>query len=303
MNRGTYLDPFATLHYGLNTACVPGRGDIVFVLPGHAETISDATTLLFQCSGPTVSGLGAGSLRPTFTFDTATAANIPVAGANMSVQNCLFRANFLSVASTFTGVSSTSTGVIAASGVITISALTGTIYPGATVTGTGVALNTVILSQLTGTTGAAGTYQTNATAAVASTTVITNYKDFAIDNCEFRDLSSSLSFLVVFTNSGTANAGDGFTFTRNSVFGLGTVSVTCAVVTAVSEDRVSLMDNLVISPTTAVTEGAVLLATGAGDMTNVSIGRNRLVRPGGSKTIPGGISTSATAWTGLVYDN
>ena len=302
-NRGTFLDPFATLHYAVNTVCVPGRGDIVFVLPNHAETITNATTLLLQCSGVAVIGLGAGSARPTFTFTTATSANIPVAGANMSIQNCLFRANFLSIASTFTGVSSTFTGVIAAGGIITISALTGTIYPGATITGTGVALNTVVLRQLTGTTGAAGTYQTNQTAAVSSATMITNFKDFAIDSCEFRDLSAVLSFLTVFTFSSTANAGDGFNFTNNKVFGLGDVSPTCALVTTASEDRVNLLDNVVISPTTAVTEGPALLATGAGNMTNVQIGRNKVRRPGVSTTLPNAISTSATAWTGNAYEN
>tara|TARA_R110000868_G_scaffold295632_1_gene555950 strand:- start:2016 stop:3200 length:1185 start_codon:yes stop_codon:yes gene_type:complete len=302
-NRGTFLDPFSTLHYAVNTVCVPGRGDIVFVLPGHAESIANATTLLLQCSGVAIIGLGAGSARPTFTFTTATSANIPVAGANMSIQNCLFRANFLSIASTFTGLSSTFTGVIDSSGVITISALTGTIYPGVAITGTGVALNTMITRQITGATGAAGTYKTNATAAVSSATMISNFKDFAIDNCEFRDLSSTLSFLTVFTFSSTANAGDGFNFTNNKVFGLGTVSPTCALITAVSEDRVNILDNVVISPTTAVTEGPALLATGAGDMTNVQIGRNKVRRPGVSTTLPNAISTSATAWTGNAFEN
>ena len=101
-NRGTFLDPFATLNYAVNTACTANRGDIVFVLPGHAETISSAAILTMATAGVAVIGLGAGSLRPTFTFTTANTANIPVTAANMSIQNCLFVANFAAVASVFT---------------------------------------------------------------------------------------------------------------------------------------------------------------------------------------------------------
>jgi hypothetical protein len=101
-NRGTFLDPFATLNYAVNTACTANRGDIVFILPGHAETISSAAILTMATAGVAVIGLGAGSLRPTFTFTTANTANIPVTAANMSIQNCLFVANFAAIASVFT---------------------------------------------------------------------------------------------------------------------------------------------------------------------------------------------------------
>lgn len=100
-NTGTFLQPFATLDYAVNTACTASRGDIVFVGPGHAETISTAAIWTMATAGVAVIGLGAGSLRPTFTFTAAT-ANIPVTAANMSIQNCLFVANHADVASVFT---------------------------------------------------------------------------------------------------------------------------------------------------------------------------------------------------------
>lgn len=100
-NRGTYQRPFSTLQYALDS-CVAGRGDIVFVGAGHAETIADAATLTFNKAGVAIVGLGAGSLRPTFTFTTAATANIPVTAANVSIQNCLFVANFADIASVFT---------------------------------------------------------------------------------------------------------------------------------------------------------------------------------------------------------
>jgi hypothetical protein len=100
-NRGSYYRPFSTVA-GALTQCTAGAGDIILVKPGHAETISSASILSLNKAGVAIIGLGAGSLRPTFTFTTATTANIPVTAANMSIQNLLFVANFADVASMFT---------------------------------------------------------------------------------------------------------------------------------------------------------------------------------------------------------
>lgn len=100
-NDGSYLAPFSTLEYALSR-CVANRGDIIFIKPGHAETIADATTLTFDKAGVAIIGQGQGALRPTFTFTTANTANIPVTAANITVHNCLFVANFAAIASVFT---------------------------------------------------------------------------------------------------------------------------------------------------------------------------------------------------------
>src|ERR1035437_4332641 len=97
-NRGTFLDPFATLNYAVNTMCVEGRGDIVFVMPGHSETFIDGSTIL-QCANAAIIGLGSGNQRPTFNFTTAITATINIAGSGVSIQNCLFIGNFLSITS------------------------------------------------------------------------------------------------------------------------------------------------------------------------------------------------------------
>lgn len=83
-------------------SCVASRGDVIFVLPDHTETISNATDLAINKAGVSIVGLGRGSLRPTFTFDTATSANIPVTVGNISIRNCIFIANFLDIVSCFT---------------------------------------------------------------------------------------------------------------------------------------------------------------------------------------------------------
>lgn len=65
------------------------------------------------------------------------------------------------------------TGVIAVTtGVLTASALTGTLAVGQVLTGTGVPAGTRITGQLTGTAGAAGTYSTNIITAVSSTAMV-----------------------------------------------------------------------------------------------------------------------------------
>ena len=100
-NPGTFNAPFNTLDYAIGR-CTASRGDIIFVKPGHAETYSDATSLNLDVAGIAIVGLGSGSLRPTFTLDTANTATIPVSAANISIQNCLFVANFLTIAGCFT---------------------------------------------------------------------------------------------------------------------------------------------------------------------------------------------------------
>lgn len=100
-NPGTFAAPFSTLDYAIGR-CTANRGDIIFIKPGHAETISSATALALDVAGVAIVGLGSGTKRPTFTLDTANTATIAVSADNISVLNCRFVANFLGIASCFT---------------------------------------------------------------------------------------------------------------------------------------------------------------------------------------------------------
>ena len=100
-NKGTFDSPFSTILYAM-TQCTANRGDIIFVKPGHAETISSAAILTLDVAGVAVVGLGRGAMRPTLTFTTATTANIPVTAANISFKNFLLKANFADIVSAFT---------------------------------------------------------------------------------------------------------------------------------------------------------------------------------------------------------
>jgi hypothetical protein len=100
-NPGTYQKPFATINYAVGRAAA-NRGDVIMVMPGHAETISNATALVLNKAGVAIIGLGAGSNRPTLTFSTANTANIPITAANVTVKNILHVANFAAIASAYT---------------------------------------------------------------------------------------------------------------------------------------------------------------------------------------------------------
>ena len=100
-NPGTFNAPFGTLDFAISS-CTANRGDIIFIKPGHAETISSATALAFDVAGVAIVGLGAGTKRPTFTLDTAATTTIAVSADNMSISNCRFIGNFLSITSAFT---------------------------------------------------------------------------------------------------------------------------------------------------------------------------------------------------------
>jgi hypothetical protein len=87
-NPGSYQKPFSTLDYAIGR-CTANRGDIIFVMPGHVETLATAAAIALDVAGVAVIGLGVGSLRPKLNF-TATAATMTMSAANCSIKNILF---------------------------------------------------------------------------------------------------------------------------------------------------------------------------------------------------------------------
>jgi hypothetical protein len=100
-NRGTFNSPFSTIDYAIGQ-CVAGRGDIILVKPGHAETVSAAGGIAADVAGVAIIGLGVGTSRPTITLDTAATATITVSAANVAFRNIIFTANFADIVSVFT---------------------------------------------------------------------------------------------------------------------------------------------------------------------------------------------------------
>lgn len=71
--------------------CTANNGDVIYVMPGHAENIATTTSLDVDVAGITIVGLGRGESRPILT-QTATDAYVDVAAANTTIKNILFKA-------------------------------------------------------------------------------------------------------------------------------------------------------------------------------------------------------------------
>jgi len=83
--------PFASLDFA-NTQCTASNGDIIYVMAGHVETVTNGTDLNFDVAGVTVIGLGEGRIRPLVDFTTADTADAPVSAANVKLHNLRFNA-------------------------------------------------------------------------------------------------------------------------------------------------------------------------------------------------------------------
>lgn len=99
-NDGSFNAPYSTISYAISQ-CVAGRGDIIAVKPGHAESVTAAAGIILSKAGIAIVGFGTGSNRPTITFTTANTATITVTANDVSVSNILFVGGFLNVATCF----------------------------------------------------------------------------------------------------------------------------------------------------------------------------------------------------------
>lgn len=98
-NSGDRLHPFSTIDYAIGR-CTAGRGDIIVVMPNHAENLATAAVIAADVAGVAIVGLGTGTARPTLSW-TAAAATLAVSAANISFVNLRFIANFLDVTTMF----------------------------------------------------------------------------------------------------------------------------------------------------------------------------------------------------------
>jgi hypothetical protein len=85
--------PVATLDYA-NGLCTASKGDRIYAMPGHAETLIGATSCVLDVAGVQVIGLGEGALRPKFTYTTAAGATISITAPNVHLQNVQLYSNF-----------------------------------------------------------------------------------------------------------------------------------------------------------------------------------------------------------------
>lgn len=300
-NSGSFLQPFATLNYAINSRCVQGRGDIIFVLPHHRETFTDATGLIFGCAGVAVIGLGSGDARPTFIFGAAAAA-IPVRSSQMSIQNCLMLGNFVDVVTAFDCIGASHTASITGTTLTSTTAGTGLLYPGVTLMGSGIESGTIITKQLTGTTGSTGTYEVNISQTFASGTVTAGPHDLEINDCEFSDNSAILNFLVLVTGPAIANAMNGLRLVNSKKYGLSTLTATYIIETKDDQKGITVSGCDIVHQNN---ENGTLIwqDTNSDTLLDVDISYNTFYPVGLNAATGVFIITSASDFTGVVHHN
>lgn len=81
-------DAMATIDAAIGL-CTADKGDVIIVMPGHAETISAATSLVVDVDGISIIGLGHGRNRPVLSF-SATTSRIPISADDVVISGLVF---------------------------------------------------------------------------------------------------------------------------------------------------------------------------------------------------------------------
>lgn len=155
------IDPRPNFNY------IPGQNSGAPVM-GFAT--SDAMTINYAPYALSTSAIAAAAnvvngtaMTLVSSNSTSTGVSVSASCINYNTGNAVTGLLLLDGFASFTGV--------VASNVLTVSSLTGTVTVGMTLSGTGVASGTVVVNQLTGPAGGAGTYTVTGNATVSSTTI------------------------------------------------------------------------------------------------------------------------------------
>ncbi|KKL51882.1 hypothetical protein LCGC14_2291050 [marine sediment metagenome] len=97
-NGGSNPDaPFLTVAFAI-TQATAGQGDIIYVMPGHAESSTTINAEIWDISkaGISIIGLGEGDLRPTFTLGQAGVTCV-IGAAGCMIKNLRFVGDIVSL--------------------------------------------------------------------------------------------------------------------------------------------------------------------------------------------------------------
>lgn len=81
--------PCDSLDYAIGL-CTADAGDVIYVMPGHAESVAGIAGIDIDIAGVSIIGIGNGDLMPTVTLATATTATIEIAAASVKIENIKF---------------------------------------------------------------------------------------------------------------------------------------------------------------------------------------------------------------------
>lgn len=81
--------PFATVDFAIGQ-CTANQGDVIFVMPGYTETVTNSARWTVDVAGISIIGLGIEATKPVITLATDTSADILVSAANILIRNFRF---------------------------------------------------------------------------------------------------------------------------------------------------------------------------------------------------------------------
>ena len=99
-NKGTRDRPLATLTKAIGL-CTANNGDVIMLMPDHAETITGVGGVTANIAGISILGMGTYNQRPRFLMDLATTVSFLVSAADVTVQNCVFASGHADVVTCF----------------------------------------------------------------------------------------------------------------------------------------------------------------------------------------------------------
>ena len=76
--------PFATIDYAVGQ-CTADQGDVIYVMPGHTETLTNTNLITVDVAGISIIGRGTGSLKPWIKHNHAD-AEVSIAADNVTWQ-------------------------------------------------------------------------------------------------------------------------------------------------------------------------------------------------------------------------
>ena len=83
-------------------ACTANNGDVIYVMPNHAETVTGAGGIAHDVAGVSVVGLGIGNQRPRFLMDGATTVTYAITADDAWVENLVFAAGHADIVACIT---------------------------------------------------------------------------------------------------------------------------------------------------------------------------------------------------------
>ncbi len=89
--------PFATIDYAVGQ-CVAGQCDVIYVLPGHVETLTAAGGLDLDVTGIRIIGIGEGTYQPVIDLTTINTVDVDIDADSVWIENLHFVADVIDIA-------------------------------------------------------------------------------------------------------------------------------------------------------------------------------------------------------------